>query len=76
MAVDLTAEWDALDNGSALLTGVAVVRKSFAQEHPAALEAFLADYAESVEWVNGNNADAAQLISAFGIVESPVVAET
>ena len=39
------------------------------------MEAFLADYAESVEWVNGNNADAAQLISAFGIVESPIVAE-
>ena len=75
VALDLTEEWDALDNGSGLLTGVVVARKSFVEEHSAAVEAFLADYAESVEWVNGNNADAAQLISAFGIVESPVVAE-
>ena len=75
VALDLTEEWDALDNGSGLLTGVVVARKSFVEEHSAAVEAFLADYAESVEWVNGNNADAAQLISAFGIVESPIVAE-
>ena len=75
VALALTAEWDALDNGSGLITGVVVARKSFVEEHPAAVSAFLQDYAASVDWVNGNNADAAQLISAFGIVESPVVAE-
>ena len=75
VALDLTEEWDALDNGSGLLTGVVVARKSFVEEHPAAVEAFLADYAESVEWVNGNNADAAQLISKYGIVEAAAVAE-
>ena len=75
VALDLTAEWDALDNGSGLITGVVVARKSFVEEHPAAVEAFLADYAESVEWVNGNNADAAQLISEYGIVEAAAVAE-
>ena len=52
-----------------------VARKSFVEEHSAAVEAFLADYAESVEWVNGNNADAAQLISEYGIVEAAAVAE-
>ena len=72
MALDLTAEWDALDNGSALLTGVAVVRKSFAQEHPAALEAFLADYAASVAWVSANTADAAARIGEMGIVDAAV----
>ena len=75
VALDLTEEWDALDNGSGLLTGVVVARKSFVEEHSAAVEAFLADYAESVEWVNGNNADAAQLISEYGIVEAAAVAE-
>ena len=75
VALDLTEEWDALDNGSGLLTGVVVARKSFVEEHSAAVEAFLADYAESVEWVNGNNADAAQLISKYGIVEAAAVAE-
>ena len=75
MALDLTAEWDALDNGSGMITGVIVARKSFVEEHPAAVAAFLEDYAESVNWVNGNTADAAQLISQFGIIEAAPVAQ-
>ena len=75
MALDLTAEWDALDNGSGMITGVVVARKSFVEEHPAAVAAFLKDYAESVNWVNSNNADAAQLISEYGIIEAAPVAQ-
>ena len=72
MALDLTAEWDALDNGSALLTGVAVARKAFAEEHPAAVSAFLQDYAVSVDWVNGSTAEAAAVIGEMGIVDADV----
>ena len=75
MALDLTAEWDALDNGSGMITGVVVARKSFVEEHPAAVGAFLQNYAASVNWANSNNADAAQLISQYGIVEAAPVAE-
>lgn len=74
-ALDLTAEWDKLDNGSGLITGVIAARKDFVQAHPAAVDAFLQDYAASVDWVNANNADAAELISSFGIIESAPVAE-
>ena len=72
VALDLTAEWDALDNGSSLLTGVVVARKAFVEEHPAAVAAFLADYAASVDWVNANTADAARLIGDLGIVDAAV----
>ena len=75
VALDLTAEWDALDNGSGLITGVVVARKSFVEEHPAAVATFLQNYAESVDWVNSNTADAAALISEVGIVEAAAVAE-
>ena len=75
MALDLTAEWDALDNGSGMITGVVVARKSFVEEHPAAVAAFLEDYAASVDWVNSNTADAAQLISEFDIIEAAPVAQ-
>lgn len=75
IALDLTAEWDALDNGSGLITGVVVARRAFVEEHPAAVDTFLQDYAASVEWVNDNNADAAQLISQYGIVEAAPIAE-
>ena len=75
VALDLTKEWDALDNGSGMVTGVIVARKDVVEANPEGVAAFLADYAESVEWVNGNVADAAQLISSYGIVEAAPVAE-
>ena len=75
VALDLTAEWDALDNGSAMITGVAVARRAFVEEQPELTGAFLEDYAASVDWVNAHPAEAAELISANGIIESPAVAE-
>jgi len=72
VAVSLTEEWDKLDNGSAMLTGVVVARKSFIEENPAAVEAFLKDYAASVAWVNGNTAEAAKSIGNYGIVAAAV----
>lgn len=71
-ALDLTEQWDTLDNGSALLTGVIVARREVVEQNPAAVDAFLKDYAGSVEWVNANPADAAELIGSYGIVESAV----
>ena len=75
MALDLTAEWDALDNGSGLITGVIVARRDVVEANPGAVDSFLQNYAASVEWVNANNADAAQLIAEYGIIEAAPVAE-
>ena len=72
VALDLTEAWDALDNGSALLTGVVVARAEFVEQHPAAVEAFLTEYAESVAWVNDNTAEAAELIGGYDIVDAAV----
>ena len=72
MALDLNAEWDALDNGSALITGVIVARRAVVEENPAAVEAFLKDYAASVDWVNANTADAAALIGEYSIVDAAI----
>ena len=71
----MALEWDALDNGSGLITGVIVARRDVVEANPGAVDAFLAEYEASVEWVNANNADAAQLISEYGIVEAAPVAE-
>ena len=70
--LDLTQEWDSLDNGSALLTGVVVARKEFVEQHAAAVDQFLEEYAASVEWVNANVSEAAALIGAYDIVETAV----
>lgn len=72
VAVSLTEEWEKLGNGSAMLTGVVVARKSFIEEHPDAVEAFLADYAASVAWVNYDTTAAAQSIGGYGIVPAAV----
>lgn len=70
--LDLRAEWDALENGSSLVTGVIVARRDVVEESPAAVSAFLEDYAASVEWVNANVAEAAALIGEYGIVDAAV----
>ena len=75
MAMDLTEEWNKLDNGSGLITGVIVARRDVVEANPGAVDSFLQDYAASVEWVNANNADAAQLIAEYGIIEAAPVAE-
>lgn len=75
VALDLTEEWDAVQTGderSSMITGVAVVRSEFADENPGAVEAFLAHYAESVDFVNDNVAEAAQLVGSYDIVSAEV----
>ena len=75
VALDLTEEWDTLDNGSAMITGVAVARRELMEECPELVEEFLVEYARSVEWVHENTAEAAELVAQNGIIESPAVAE-
>ena len=72
MALDLTQEWDALGNGSSLITGVIVARREVVEENPAAVNEFLKEYAASVDYVNANTADAAALIGEYGIVDAAV----
>lgn len=72
VALDLTAEWEALGVDSGLITGVAVVRKEFAEQNPEAVARFLDGYAASVEYVNANTDEAAALIGALDIVPEAV----
>lgn len=72
VALDLNAAWDALDNGSRLITSVLVARKEFADAHPAALAAFLEDYSTSTDYANSDPAGAAVLVEKYGIVKAAV----
>ena len=75
VALSLTDEWDAIGNGSAMITGVAVVRKAFAEENPEAVQAFLTEYAASTAYVNENPAEAAEWIVEMEIVGKASIAE-
>ncbi len=74
-ALDLSGEWDALDNGSRLTMTCIAVRTAFAQEHPEAVENFLKDYAASVEYTNADPAAASELVAQFGITPKAKIAE-
>ena len=77
-ALDLTKEWEALqkdgEQKSSMITGVVVARKEFAEENPEEIQEFLKEYHISVDYVNENVKDAAQLIEKYDIVPA-VVAE-
>ena len=74
--LDMTAEWDALqegkDNASSMVTGVVIARRAFVEENPEAVAAFMDRYAASVSFVNENTDDAAALVGGFEIVPEQV----
>lgn len=72
VVLDLTEEWEKLDNGSACLTGVVMARKEFIEQYPDVVDEFLDRYADSVDYVNANVADAAQLVGKYEIVPAAV----
>ena len=73
MALDLTMLSGTRSiTARALITGVIVARREVVEENPAAVDAFLKEYAASVDWVNANTADAAALIGEYGIVDAAV----
>ena len=75
VALDLTEEWDKVQTGdakSSMITGVAIVRSEFADENPAAVDAFLAHYQASVDYVNDDVEGAAELVGSYDIVPAAV----
>lgn len=74
-ALDLTAEWDKLGNDGVLTMGCVVVRTEFAEAHPDAVAAFLTEYSESIDAVQNNVEEAAQLCEQYGIVAKAAIAQ-
>ena len=73
IALSLTEEWGKVDAESAMITGVCVVRKDFAENNAEVLNTFLAEYATSTEYVNANPAEASVWIEALGIGKAAVI---
>ena len=76
VALDLTAEWEQIQGdeeaGSALVTGVTIVRTAFLEEHPEAVADFLERHKESAKKAADDVAGTAALIGAYDIVPEPV----
>lgn len=74
-AIDVTEAWNSLDNGSALIMTAVVARAEFIESNPDAVNAFLAEYAASIDYVNNNVDEAAQLIAGYGITPNAAIAK-
>ena len=75
VALKLTEEWNKVSTDSDLVTGVLVASTEFIEQNEAAFEEFLKDYQASIEWVNSNTADAAELVANYGIVAKAPLAQ-
>ncbi|MBQ9118654.1 MAG: ABC transporter substrate-binding protein [Lachnospiraceae bacterium] len=73
IALDIAAEWEKYTgDGSSVVTGVVLVNKAFAEEHPDAVKAFLEEYKASTEYVTANAEAAATLVEKRDIVKAAV----
>lgn len=74
--LDLNDEWTEFNPEGGIVTGVLVVRRSFAEANPEAVNAFLREYKTSVDAVNADAETAAQLVVKHGIFDNAsVIAE-
>ena len=73
VALDLNQDWQDA-SGTKLVMGVYIASRTFYNEHPDQVKAFLKDYTASVDKVN-TAADAASVVAKLGIVGSEAIAK-
>ena len=74
-AIDLTEAWEEVSGGSQLIMTAVIARTEFIQQNPDAVNAFLKEYEASIDFVNANVDEAAELIAGFGITPHAAIAK-
>jgi NitT/TauT family transport system substrate-binding protein len=72
IALDVSEEWEKVNEDSTVVTGAFVVRKEFAEENPEAVKAFMEEYQLSVGYVNENVEEASALVESFDIFKAAI----
>lgn len=73
--LDLTEEWNKVSSDSVLTMTTVVARTEFVQQYPQTVEKFLSEYEASIDYVNSNVAEAAEMVVQFGIVPAVPIAK-
>ena len=73
-ALDMTEEWNKVSSVE-LTQGCVIATKAFAEEHKDALDAFLAEYEASIEFVKKADDDAAEAVVNAGIIGKAPIAK-
>ena len=72
IALSVSEEWEKLESDSRCTTAVVMARTAFVQEHPEQAQAFLEALSQSVQWVNEQPQEAAELCEQLGIIKAGV----
>jgi len=72
IALSVTEEWEAVNSDSTVVTGVLVVRKSFAEQNPELIEDFLKEYEASAQYANENTDSCAELVEKYEIFKAAI----
>lgn len=75
IALSVSEEWEKLESDSRCTTAVVMARTAFVQEHPKQVQAFLEALSQSVQWVNEQPQEAAELCEQLGIIKAGVARE-
>ncbi|MCL1883720.1 MAG: ABC transporter substrate-binding protein [Defluviitaleaceae bacterium] len=74
-ALDLTEEWDRIQPDYGLIMSVVIARREFVDNNPEAIAVFMEEYEASVNFINTNIPEAAQLAVDFELIPNPAIAE-
>ena len=72
VALDLTEQWDMLENGSMFVTAGLIVRSAFIEEHPEEFRKFMEEYKNSTEFCKENVENIASLCEEYDIIKAPI----
>jgi len=72
IALDVTKEWEALNEGSTVVTGVVVANTKYLTENPDVVNAFMEEYVTSAAYTVENVDAAAALSEKFDIFKAPI----
>jgi len=73
-ALDLTQEWNNVQPDYGLVMTAMIVRSEFLAQNPSAIGIFMTEYEMSVNFVNSNVEEAAEIAVEFGIIPNPNIA--
>ena len=72
IALDVTKEWEALNEGSTVVTGVVVANTKYLTENPDVINAFMEEYVASAAYTVENVEEAAALSEKFDIFKAVI----
>lgn len=77
MALDMTEEWAKAqgEDGKQLVTGTIIVRSDVLENNKEAVDTFLQEYEASINYINENVAEGAELVAQYEIIPSAAIAE-